>query len=37
MRGPVLSVHRGRLAGVLQGHYSTSYLSFVALNVIWKF
>jgi long-chain fatty acid transport protein len=28
---------RGPLAGTLQGHYSTNYLNFVALNVIWKF
>jgi long-chain fatty acid transport protein len=25
------------LAGALQGHYSTNYLNFLALNVIWKF
>jgi long-chain fatty acid transport protein len=25
------------LAGTLQGHYSTNWLNFVALNVIWKF
>jgi len=31
------STRRGRLAGTLQGHYSTNYLNFVALNVIWKF
>jgi hypothetical protein len=29
--------HRGPLAGTLQGHYSTDYLNFVALNVIRKF
>lgn len=28
---------RGPLAGTLQGHYSTNYLNFAALNVIWKF
>jgi long-chain fatty acid transport protein len=28
---------RGPLAGTLQGHYSTNYLNFLALNVIWKF
>ncbi len=28
---------RGPLAGTLQGHYSTNWLNFVALNVIWKF
>jgi long-chain fatty acid transport protein len=28
---------RGPLAGTLQGHYSTNYLTFVALNVAWKF
>ena len=28
---------RGPLAGTLQGHFSTNYLNFVALNVIWKF
>jgi long-chain fatty acid transport protein len=27
---------RGPLAGTLQGHYSTNYLNFVALNVDWK-
>ncbi len=31
------SVNRGPLAGTLQGHYSTNWLNFVALNVIWKF
>ena len=34
--GP-FSATRGPLAGTLQGHYSTNYLNFVALNVIWKF
>jgi len=34
--GP-FSVRRGPLAGTLQGHYSTNWLNFVALNVIWKF
>ncbi len=28
---------RGPLAGTLQGHYSTNYLNFVAVNLIWKF
>jgi long-chain fatty acid transport protein len=28
---------RGPLAGTLQGHFSSNYLNFVALNVIWKF
>jgi long-chain fatty acid transport protein len=28
---------RGPLAGTLQGHYSTNYLNFVAVNIIWKF
>jgi long-chain fatty acid transport protein len=31
------SARRGPLAGTLQGHYSTNYLNFVALNLIWKF
>ena len=31
------SARRGPLAGTLQGHYSTNYLNFVAVNVIWKF
>jgi long-chain fatty acid transport protein len=31
------SVRRGPLAGTLQGHYSTNYLNFVALNIIWRF
>jgi len=31
------SVRRGPLAGTLQGHYSTNYFNFLALNVIWKF
>jgi long-chain fatty acid transport protein len=31
------SVNRGPLAGAVQGHYSTNYLNFLALNVIWKF
>ncbi len=34
--GP-FSARRGPLAGTLQGHYSTNYLNFAALNVIWKF
>lgn len=35
--GPApFSARRGSLAGTLQGHYSTDYLNFVALNVIWK-
>jgi long-chain fatty acid transport protein len=34
--GP-FSATRGPLAGTLQGHYSTNYLNFAALNVIWKF
>ena len=34
--GP-FSNRRGPLAGTLQGHYSTNYLDFLALNVIWKF
>jgi long-chain fatty acid transport protein len=28
---------RGPLAGTLQGHYSTNYLNFVAVNLSWKF
>jgi len=28
---------RGPLAGTLQGHYSTNYLNFVAVSVIWRF
>ena len=31
------SNHRGPLAGTLQGHYSTNFLNFVALTIIWKF
>jgi len=31
------SNRRGPLAGTLQGHYSTNFLNFVALHVIWKF
>ena len=31
------SNRRGPLAGTLQGHYSTNWLNFVALNIIWKF
>ncbi|MGA7869759.1 MAG: outer membrane protein transport protein [Candidatus Binatus sp.] len=34
--GP-FSNNRGPLAGVLQGHFSTNWLNFVALNIIWKF
>ncbi len=34
--GP-FSADRGPLAGTLQGHFSSNYLNFVALNVIWKF
>jgi long-chain fatty acid transport protein len=34
--GP-FSNRRGPLAGTLQGHYSTNYLNFVCVNVIWKF
>jgi len=33
--GP-FSNHRGQLA-TLQGHYSTNWLNFVSLNIIWKF
>jgi long-chain fatty acid transport protein len=36
--GPApFSARRGPLAGTLQGHYSTNYLNFAAVNVIWKF
>jgi long-chain fatty acid transport protein len=28
---------RGPLAGTLQGHFSTNYLNFAAVNLIWKF
>jgi long-chain fatty acid transport protein len=36
--GPApFSNRRGPLAGTLQGHFSTNYFNFVALNVIWKF
>jgi len=36
--GPApFSNSRGPLAGTLQGHYSSNYLNFVAVNVIWKF
>ena len=31
------SARRGPLAGTLQGHFSSDYLNFVALHVIWKF
>ena len=31
------SASRGPLAGTLQGHYSTNYLNFASLNLIWKF
>jgi long-chain fatty acid transport protein len=31
------SASRGPLAGTLQGHYSTNYLNFVGVNLIWKF
>ncbi len=34
--GP-FSNRRGPLAGTLQGHYSTNYLNFLALNIRWKF
>jgi len=34
--GP-FSADRGPLAGTLQGHFSSNYLNFVALNIIWKF
>ncbi len=34
--GP-FSNRRGPLAGTLQGHFSTNYLNFLALHVIWKF
>jgi long-chain fatty acid transport protein len=34
--GP-FSARRGPLAGTLQGYYSTNYLNFAALNLIWKF
>ena len=36
--GPApFSNRRGPLAGTLQGHFSTNYINFLALNVIWKF
>ena len=36
--GPApFSNRRGPLAGTLQGHFSTNYVNFLALNVIWKF
>ncbi len=34
--GP-FSAQKGPLAGTLQGHYSTNFLNFVALNFVWKF
>jgi long-chain fatty acid transport protein len=34
--GP-FSANRGPLAGTLQGHYSTNYLNWVGVNLIWKF
>lgn len=35
--GPApLTNNRGPLAGTLQGHYSTNYLNFIALNLNWK-
>jgi long-chain fatty acid transport protein len=36
--GPApFGVNRGPLAGTLQGHYSTNYFNFAAVNLIWKF
>jgi long-chain fatty acid transport protein len=36
--GPApFSNRRGPLAGTLQGHFSTNYVNFLALNVRWKF
>jgi long-chain fatty acid transport protein len=34
--GP-FSATRGPLAGTLQGHYSTNYLNFVGVKLVWKF
>jgi long-chain fatty acid transport protein len=34
--GP-FSNRRGPLAGTLRGHYSTNFLNFFALNIIWRF
>jgi long-chain fatty acid transport protein len=34
--GP-FNVKRGPLAGRLQGDYSTNYMNFLALNLIYKF
>jgi long-chain fatty acid transport protein len=35
--GPApFSNDRGPLAGILQGHYSTNYLNFIAFNLNWK-
>lgn len=31
------TANRGALAGTLQGHYSTNYLNFTAVDLIWKF
>ena len=33
----IANLHRGPLAGALQGHYSTNYINFVSLNVIKRF
>jgi len=33
----IANLRRGPLAGTLQGDYSTNYVNFIALNVIWKF
>jgi long-chain fatty acid transport protein len=35
--GPFSTKAKPPLVGALQGHYSTNYLNFLALNVIWKF
>jgi hypothetical protein len=36
--GPApFSNRRGPLAGTPQGHFSTNYLNFLALNIRWKF
>jgi long-chain fatty acid transport protein len=33
----IANLRRGPLAGTLQGEYSTNYIHFIAMNIIWKF
>lgn len=33
----IVNLRRGPLAGTLQGEYSSNYIHFIAMNMVWKF